>query len=112
MIEDIEQFKLCPCCLRFKTQPNPHPIIVTRPLELVHIDYLTVEAPANSKSDKDVNVLVVTDHFTRYAQAHVTSSQKAQVVAKILWEHFFIQYDFPEKILSDQGHNFERQLVD
>ena len=37
-----------------------NPIIATRPLELVHIDYLTVEAPANSKSDKDINVLVIT----------------------------------------------------
>lgn len=28
------------------------------------------------------NVLVVTDHFTRYAQAFPTRSQKAPVVAK------------------------------
>ena len=70
-----------------------------------------MEAPANSKSDKDINVLVITDHFTGYAQAHVTSSQKAQVVAKTLWEHFFVHYGFPEKILSDQGHNFESQLI-
>ena len=81
MIEDIEHHvKSCPHCLRFKTQPERvelHPIIATRPLELVHIDYLTVEAPDNSKSGKDINILVITDHFTRYAQTHVTSSQKA-----------------------------------
>ena len=78
MIEDIEyHVKSCPHCLRFKTQPEKaelNLIIATRPLELVHIDYLTVEAPTNSKSDKDTNVPVITDHFTRYAQAHVTSS--------------------------------------
>ena len=76
MIEDIESHvKSCPHCLRFKTQPEKaelNPIIATRPLELVCIDYLTVEAPANSKLDKDINVLVITNHFTRYAQAHVT----------------------------------------
>ena len=53
MIEDIEyHVKSCPHCLRFKTQPENaevNPIMATRPLELVHIDYLTVEAPANSK---------------------------------------------------------------
>ena len=115
MIEDIElHIKSCPCCLRFKTQPEKaerNPIIATRPLELVHINYLTVEAPENSKSDKDINVLVITDHFTRYAQAHITSSQKAPVVAKTLWEHFFVHYCFPEKIRSDQGRNFESALI-
>ena len=85
IIEDIEHhIKSCPRCLRFKTQPEKaelNPIIATRPLELVHIDYLTIEPPANSKSDKDINVLKITDHFTRYTEAHITSSQKAPVVA-------------------------------
>ena len=76
-----------------------------------NIDYLTIEAPENSRSSKDINILVITDHFTRYAQAHITSSQKAHVVAKTLWEHFFVHYGFPEKILSDQGRNFESVLI-
>ena len=115
MIEDIEHhIKSCPHCLRFKTQPEKaelNPIIATRPLELVHIDYLTMEAPEGSKSDKDINVLVITDHFTRYAHAHITPNQKAHVVAKTLWEHFFVHYGFPEKILSDQCRNFESVLI-
>ena len=115
MIEDIEHhIKSCPHCLRFKTQPEKvelNPIIATRPLELVHIDYLTIEAPKGLKSDKDINVLVITHHFTRYAQAHVTPSQKAHVVAKTLWEHFVVHYGFPEKILSNQGRNFESVLI-
>ena len=115
MLEDIEHhIKSCPRYLRFKTQPKKaelNPIIATRHLELVHIDYLIIEPPANSKSDKDVNVLTITNHFTRYAQAHITSSQKAPVVAKTLWDHFFVPYGFPEKILSDQGRNFEGLLI-
>ena len=93
-------------CPRFKTQPKKaelNPIVATRPLELVHIDYLTKEEPANSKSNKDINVLIITNHFTRYAQAHITSNQKAPVVVKTLWDQFFVHYGFPEKILSDQG---------
>ena len=115
MVEDVElHIRSCPRCLRFKTQPEKvelNPIIATRPMELVHIDYLTIEAPENSRSSKDINILVITDHFTRYAQAHITSSQKAHVVAKTLWEHFFVHYGFPEKILSDQGQNFESVLI-
>ena len=102
MIEDIEHhIKSCPRCLRFKTQPEKaelNPIIAMRPLELVHMDFLTIESPANSKSDRDINVLIFTNHFTWYAQAHITSSQKAPVVAITLWDHFFVHYGFPEKI--------------
>ena len=43
--------------------------------------YLTIENP---KSGRDVNVLVMKDHFTCYAQAIVTSSQTAKVTAQAL----------------------------
>ena len=88
MTEDIEHhIKSCQRCLRFKTQPEKaefNPIMATRPLELVHIDYLTIEPPTTSKSGNDINILIITDHFTHYAQAHITCSQKAPVVANTL----------------------------
>ena len=112
MAQDVEtHVKSCPRCLRFKKLPERatlNSIEVTRPLELVHIDYLTIEAPENSRNKKDVNVLIVTDHFTRYAQAYVTPNQKVATVAKTLWDRFFVHYGFPEKILSDQGQNFNK----
>ena len=112
MEDDIEEYvKTCPRCLRFKAiceKAELNIIDVTRPLELVHIDFLTIEAP---KKDTDVNILVVTNHFTRYAQAYVTKSQTAPVVANTLWERFFVHYCFPEKILSDQGRNFQSSLI-
>ena len=58
-------------------------------MELVYIDFLTIESKT---SVKDVNILVATDHFTRYAQAYVTSSQTASVVANTLWERYFVHY--------------------
>ena len=74
---------------------------------MIHIDFLTIEAAANSKSGKDVNVLIITDHFTRYVQAFVTASQQAPVVAKILWDKFFTYFGLPEKIKQ----NFESKLI-
>ena len=68
MAQDFEIYvKSCPRCLRFKRLPervNLNPIEPTRPMELVHIDYLTIETPKNSKSLKDVNILIVWDHLT------------------------------------------------
>ena len=50
-------------------------IDATYPMELVHMDYLTIEA---NEGGKDVHILVITDHFTHYAQAIITSSQTAK----------------------------------
>ena len=82
-------------------------IVATDPLELVHLDYLFLE-PGKGLEE---NVLVITDHFTRYAQAYVTRTQTAQMMAKTLWDKFIVHYGLPEKILTDQGQNFESELV-
>ena len=55
--------------------------------------------------------LIVTDHFTKYAQAYVTPQQTAVMVAKTLWETFLVHYGWPEKILTDQGKSFENNLI-
>ena len=55
-------------------------------LELVHMDFITIET--KNDSSKNVNVLVITDHFTRYAVAYMTLKQMATIVAKTLWENF------------------------
>ena len=106
-----EYMKTCPRCLKFKAIPERaelNPINVTRPLELVHIDFLTIEAP---RKEKDLNIVVVTDHFTRYAQVYVKRSQTVPIVANTLWERFFVHYSFPEKILLDQASNFKSNLI-
>ena len=85
------------------------PILVSYPLELVHLDFLTLGGKMDNS--KSVNVLVVTDHFTKYAQAYVTPKQTAVTVAKTLWENFLVHYGWPEKILTDQGKSFENNLI-
>ena len=35
----------------------------------------------------------------------------AQTMAKTLWDKFIVHYGLPKKILTDQGCNFESQLV-
>ena len=83
------------------------PIIANQPMELVHMDFLSIE-PSKGNTE---NVLVITDHFTRYAQAYPSKTQTAQATAKLLWENFSRHYGFPEKFLSDQGRNFESELI-
>ena len=97
----------CHPCLAFKARQQEPPlenIMVTHPLQLVHLNYLCLE-PGKGLEE---NVLVVTDHFTRYAQAYVT---KTQMTAKILWDKSVVHYGLPQMILMDQGHNLKGQLV-
>ena len=54
------------------------------------------------------NVLVITDHFTRYSMAFITKDQKAKTVAQILYEWFIAVFGTPAKLLSDRGVNFIR----
>lgn len=56
-------------------------------------------------------MLVVTDHFTKLAQAFLCSNQSAKAVAQQLWNNFFCVYGFPERVHSDQGANFESKLI-
>ena len=100
----------CTRCLRRKTPSHVaplQPIHVTQPLELVHMDYLSLEP---SKGNIE-NVLVITDHFTRYALAYPSKTQTAQATARILWDNFICHYGFPKKFISDQGRNFESDLI-
>ena len=66
---DVEQhIRTCGWSLYFKAKPQCaelHPILAMHPMELVHINFLTVES---EKGDKEFNILVVTDHFARYTQ--------------------------------------------
>ena len=99
----------CPRCLRRKAtqQTAPmQPIFATQPMEIIHLDHLSLE-PCKGKYD---SVLVVTDHYTRYAQAYAVPNQTAQTTARILWEQFLRHYGFPHKILTDQGPGFESDL--
>ena len=109
-VEATQHIAKCSRCLKRKSTPQVaplQPILVSQPLELVHLDYLTLE-PSRGNIE---NVLVITDHFTRYALAYASKTQTAQATARILWDNFICLYGFPEQFISDQGRNFESDLI-
>lgn len=103
--------KTCERCVRRKTLPEraaPLMNIKTcRPLELVCMDFLSLEPDQSNTKD----ILVITDHFTKYAVAIPTPNQRARTVAKSLWENFIVHYGFPERLHSDQGRDFESKTI-
>ena len=89
--------KLCERCIKRKTVPRPSAelvnIVTTQPMELVCIDFISLE---KSKGGHE-NILVITDHFTCYAQAFPTRNQLAKTTAKVLFDNYVVHYRFPAR---------------
>ena len=89
----------CEKCRIFEAKPQippMEPILCTKPLDLVHIDYVSMEVTMGVKEKPVIkNVLVVKDHFTCYTQAYVTNNHTAHTTAHILYNEFFSVFGFP-----------------
>ena len=68
--------KACRCCLQNEgsTPKAPLcPIVATAPLDLLHVDFTSIETMMElDKLPRVTNVLVFQDHFTKYVLAYVT----------------------------------------
>ena len=106
-----KKVKGCDMCILRKENPGPSAellnIVSTQPMELVYIGFLTLE---RSKGGFE-KILVITDHFNRYAQAFPTRNELAKTIAKVLFDNFIVHYGFPARLHSDQGRNFERSVI-
>ena len=101
----------CEQCIHFKSKPQKvamENIQATHPLQLVHLDYLSTET---TEGGKDAHMLIVTDYFKQNTQALVISLQTAKCTAKALWGKFIVHFGILESIVSDQGQNFESDLI-
>ena len=112
MDSDIQQFvRQCNRCILRKSRQEKSAGLVnifsTAPMEIICLDYLSLE---RSKGGVE-NVLVITDHFSRYAQAIPTKNQTARTTARVLFDNFIVHYGFPARIHSDQGQTFESNLI-
>ena len=96
-------------CAKAPSLPECAPlesIVTTQPMELVAMDFVTIE-----EGDKKRDVLVITDHFTKYAIAVPTTNQKAHTTARVFFDNWVVHYGFPGQLHSDQGRNFESRVI-
>jgi transposase InsO family protein len=82
------------------------PVVTSQPLELVCVDFLLVE-PSHGYE----HLLVMVDHFTKFACVVPTRNELARTTAKALFENFINVYGYPRAIHSDQGRNFESAVI-
>ena len=108
--------KACRCCLQYEgsTPKAPLcPIVATTPLDLLHVDFTSIETTMElDKSPRVTNVLVFQDHFTKHVLAYVTPDQTAKTVAKFLYKGYISILGALARLLSDRGTSFTSSIIE
>ena len=60
---------------------------------------------------KNPYILVASDYFTRWTEAYAIPNQKAITVATKLVDEFFCRFSIPQQLHSDQGRQFESDVM-
>lgn len=113
MLRDIRRW--CEQCVACQTRRSPVPkqkvpmggFLVDHPLQRVATDIL--ELPVTSRGNR--YILVVEDYFTKFVNLYVLPNQSAQTVACCLFEDYVLVHGVPEALHSDQGRQFEAEVV-
>ena len=56
-------------------------------------------------------MLVITDHFSKYTETFALPDQKAATIPEVLVNKWFHVHGEPQEIHSDQGTNFNSELI-
>ena len=108
--------KTCRCCFQYEggtpKAPPLCPIVGTTPLDLLHVDFTSIETTMElDKSPRVANVLVFQDHFTKYVLVYVTPIQTAKTIVKFLYGGFISISGALARLLSDRGTSFTSSII-
>jgi hypothetical protein len=114
MSSQIDEWcKKCRVCQQ-RRNPVPanraplHPITTRRPGELVTMDI--VEYPLSPRGYR--YCLVMIDHFTKWLGVFLLRSQKAETVAKKVFDGWIPRHGAPEQLHHDQGKNLSAKMIE
>ena len=83
-------------------------IAPSRPLQLITMDDAG-KLPRTKKGN--VYIQIIVDHFTKLLRAYPKEANDAKTAAKVALGYMMV-YGLAEQILTDQGSNFEAELMD
>ena len=108
--------KACRHCLQYEGDfPKAPlcPIVATTPLDLLHVDYTSIETMMElNQSPRVTNVLVFQDHFTKHVLAYGTPDQTVKTVVKFLYGDYISIFGAPARLLSDRGTSFTSSIIE
>ena len=107
--------KACRCCLQYEggTPKAPLcPIVATAPLDLLHVDFTSIEPTMElDQLPRVANILVFQEHFTKHVLAYVTPDQIAKTITKFLYGGYISIFGTQARLLSDQGTSFTSSII-
>lgn len=114
MSEDVKHWcQTCSVCATKKSAtPNSRapmqPIRAGYPMQVIAVD---ITGPLPESEAGNSYILVVGDYFTKWMEAYAIPDQEAKTVATKLVDEFYCRYSPPEQLHSDQGKQFESNLI-
>ena len=79
-----------------------HPIMATAPMDLLHVDFTSIEMTMElDKSPRVVSFLVFQDHFMKHIMVYMTPNQTAKTVTKFLYQGYISIFGVLARLLSD-----------
>ena len=111
MNDEVKHFvgKICKCVkdkkpVRLPQAPQKS-IASSETMEPVGLDFLHLDTCIG----RFQYLLLVTDHFTRYFQVYPTRNKEAKTSAEKLFNDYILRFGMPDKIIHDQGREFENK---
>ena len=77
-------------------------------MQVVGVDIM---GPLPESENGSLYVLVASDYFTKWVEVYAIPNQEAITVAKKLTDEMFCRFSPPEQLHSDQGRQFESELM-
>ena len=88
------------------------PIVATAPLDILHIDFTSIETTLElNQLPRVTNVLFFQDHFTKHILAYVTPDQTVKTIAKFLYGGYISIFGAPSRLLSYTGTSFTSSII-
>ena len=111
-----QTIRACMCCLQYEgglLKAPLCPIVATAPLDLLHVDFTSIETMLEpNQSPRVANVLVFQDHFTKHVLAYMTPSQTVKTVAKFLYGGYISVLMALARLLSNRSASFMSSIIE
>ena len=111
-----QSIRTCMHCLQHEgglPKAPLHPIVATTPLDLLHIDFTSIDTTLElNESPKVTNVLLFQDHFMKCVLTYVTPNQTAKTIATFLYQGYISIFRALARLLSDRGASFISSVID